>query len=598
MFAKAKKNPFEKKKPAKKRGNEPGRMRSEWADLDREIEEFKESNKTVTLPGTWTVEDYNYFIAAIIELIERDSEAINLYKPLPTADLFHRCLCHEIGLSGSNRAGKTTTAAAEVAMAALGVHYLEGKYPSEGVNIAAIGNDGRHLSLMFEYLFEKAPFKVYQHPLTYRWSVVVEDDPECQKYKYLWQDAKPMIPERMIKYISWENKKEKIPKSVRLQNGTTIRFYSGLVRKMPQGRSFHLVWMDEEIEQSQKWVQEMRARIADCNGRIFWSATPQRASQEFFDMEMEAADPDNDKKPLSEQTGFFVMLGTDNLYISKVGNAAFLAKMKDDQEQVQTRFFGKSSRGFLTVYAEFGEHNLITDYSPEYDDTKYIIIDPGVDVAAVLFVACPVQGDIQAQAKYTDQEKWYRTRADCLVCYDELYIRKANPEMVAEAIKAKLAEYPTSWIQDFTIDQKGGRSMIWRGMGKDETCEGLYMAAIRKYDINPVYDRWRYGSSNVKYGVEKTKGLLHKDFDKLPRIFIHRRCKKLIWEMKVWKKKRDAKGEFIGYEEANNHLLDCLRYATTRTDLCWTPPPAPLTTQPVDLQKVMNDLRSGAGFFR
>lgn len=593
-------NPFkaERPKPKKKRSTQPVKDRAVWAALAEDIEELRKANARI-LPGTWNLPDANEFSYALVTLIERDSDSAYLYKPLKVGDEFHQCMCHEVGLSGSNRAGKTIAASAEVGMAAMGLHYVKEKYPKDKVQIACVGNDGRHLSLMYEYLFEKAPYRIYQHPVTMIWSIVDENCPEANKYKHLWEEAKPFIPERMVQEVAWEDKKEKIPSLVRLYNGTVIRFYSGLVKKLPQGRKFHLVWIDEEIENPKRWIEEMRARIVDYNGRIFWSATPQRASQEFFDMELKATDPENEDKPLSQKTAFFVMRSTDNIYISKEGNEAFLAKMKDDDEQLQTRWFGQSARSFLTVYPEYGEHNLINDYNPRYEDTNYIIIDPGVDVAGVLFAVCPQQEQHYNYDRLSEEEKWYRSRPDCLVIYDELYIKRANPDMVAEAIKNKRLQYPVTWLQDLTIDQRGGKSMIWRGMGKDESCEGLYMSALKRYEVLPRpenVDRWQYGSSDIKFGVDKTKTMLVKGFDKLPRLFIHRRCKKLMWEFKAWQKKRDSRGEFIGYQEGNNHLLDCLRYATTR-ELKWVSPPESMKHKPIDLRQTMADLKSGKSFF-
>ncbi len=176
-----------------------------WDDLDKEIDAIK-AREHIELPGTWNIEDYNEFTLLVTDLIERDSESINLYHPLPMAIQFHHCMAHEVGLSGSNRAGKTAATSAEIAMAALGCHYLPYKYPREGCQIACVGNDGRHLALMYEYLFEKAAFQVFQHPITGEWRVVSEDDEICLKYAYLWKPSKPMIPERMVAEVAWDDK--------------------------------------------------------------------------------------------------------------------------------------------------------------------------------------------------------------------------------------------------------------------------------------------------------------------------------------------------------------------------------------------------------
>lgn len=570
----------------------------EWFELEQELEQIKQEHN-VNLPGSWTIEDYNEFVLLLADLLDRDSETLNLYTPLKTAVAFHHELAHEVGLSGSNRAGKTAATSAEIAMAALGCHYLPDKYPREGCQIACVGNDGRHLALMFEYLFEKAAFQVYQHPVTLAWHVVSEDDEECKKYSYLWKPSKPMIPERMVSEIAWEDKKEKVPKLVRLHNGTVLRFYSGLVRKLPQGRRFHLVWMDEEIDQARKWIDEMRARIVDYNGRLIWSATPQNATIEFTDMSVKAENPENADKPLSQRTAFFIMYSSDNIYISKEGREAHRTKMLDDDEQMQIRYFGKSARNYLLVYPEFDDHNLIPDFllnmgMLRYNDTRYIIIDPGRDTCAVMFAMVPEMATEKELPTLNEFERKYRTRPGCIVIYDELKIKRANQNMVALEIKAKLDQHPRAWVHDLTIDMKGGKSIVWKGMKEGESCEGLYMEAILKHDITPRNPGWKYGSPDVNYGIDKTRGMLMDDQDKLPHLFITRNCKNLIWELKAWKKKRDSLGNFKGYEEGNHDLLDCLRYATTR-GLEWAPPPEPVSMKPLttaDYSNIMRDLRN------
>lgn len=573
------------------------KQKIELKKLHRQIEQIK-AETGVVLPGTWTPEDANTFIMLTAELLQRDADALRLYKPLKVADQFHRCMAHEVGLSGSNRAGKTLAAAAEVAMAALGLHYIREKYPKDKVRIACIGSDGRHLSTMYSYLFSPGRMKVFCHPQTFQWVVVIEDDPEHQKYIEHWQESEPLIPERYVKEVAWEDKKEQIPKSVLLHNGTRIRFYSGLVRKVPQGVSWHLVWLDEELMDIRRWLTEARARIADINGRLFWSATPHNATVEFWDMKMKAEDPEVGTLPPSEQTAFFEMLNADNPYISQVGMSALGRKLKDDDEEYQVRFMGKFAKDYMKVYPEFQDNQHVIDPFPlRWGDTRYIVIDPGVDVAGVLFITClePWQ---QNQKYSSDQEVMLRSR-DCLVVYDELYIRQASAQIVAAAIKQKLDSQPKAWVQDFTIDKMGGRTIVWKGMQEGENAERLYMQAIEALDIKPRSPGWKYGSREVTFGIEQTKKYLVPDLeDGLPHLFVFRPCKKLIWEFKAWKKKRKPNGEFVGYEDGNNHLLDCMRYATTR-ELQYVAPPDPQPTRTFtrqDFRRMVETLKTGGTF--
>lgn len=543
------------------------------------------------LPGTWTNEDYSEFVELIVEMVEREGDSLNIYDPLPVAKAFHECLAHEQGLSGSNQAGKTNAASTEVAWAATGEHPIEGKYPRDNVRIACIGNDGRHLSLMYEYLFEKAPYKRFLHPETQEWIVVVADDPEHRKYEDLWDDAPPVIPPRLVKKVTWISKGEKEPKSVRLHNGTVIRFYSGLVRKMPQGRKFHLVWIDEEIENAKKWLDELRARIQSLNGRIIWSATPQLATEQFLDLELKSLKPENSTLPLSQQTAFFVMLSKDNKYISREGREAFVHKLQDDDEQMLTRYFGKSARSILMVYNEFTDDNIIPPIQLRWHDTRHIIIDPGVDTCAVWFLICPQLDDPR-----TATEPW-RINPGCYVVYDELLIKRASSQIVADEIARKLGLHPVGPLRDITIDQRGARSIRSNETGPGQTLEILYWEKIKSVGIRPLTPHWEYGNSEVKVGIDMTKSYLRPQVD-TPwiRLFVTKNCKDTIYQFRSQKKKRNPKGDFIGYEEGYD-LLDCARYATTR-ELIWVPPPesAKLTTLTrSDYRQIMRDLKSGKG---
>lgn len=489
-------------------------------------------------------------------------------------------------------------------MAATGQHIDHDKYPRKELQIACIGNDGKHLALMFSYLFEKPPYRKFKHPLTHQWLVVNENEPEHVRYKDLWEDADPMIPHRMLKggwkkAIAWESEKERIPRLVRLTNGTVIKFYSAYARNIPKGIKFHLVWIDEEIDYADRWLEEMRARIIDFNGFILWSATPQNATQEFLDMQLASEHPDNNKKPYGEQTGFFLLQQQDNPYLSKEGSAGFKSKLSD--EQLQIRYFGKSARSFRLAYPEFStQRHVIQTVNHRYNDTRYLIFDPGVALAGVLFCMSPEQvEDPKEIEKLTEQERLYRCREGCIVIYDELYIPQANASLVAIKTKEKVDSIQARGIQDFTIDKKGSKTVVWRGMQVNENAGTIYMEALLKAGLIPHRPGWQYGSNEIQYGVERNKDYLCPQEDGIPKLFVTENCKYIIHEFKAHNKKRDSNGVFIGYEDKNNTLLSCLRYATTR-GLEWVPPPAKNSPKPFDrkaLRNTIRNLKSGAAFF-
>lgn len=558
------------------------------------------------IPEPWTHANVRYFFNLLAELNRRDRETLNHYTPLPAAIPFHYCRAHRVALSGSNRGGKTCTASAEVAMCALHRHYLPDKYHREDVRIACVGADGKHLALMFEYLFEKPPYKIFMHPDTKKWTVVIPD--QHQQYKHLWQDADPLIPQRYLHggsyktAVLWESEKGHIPKEVRLTNGTVIKFYSAL-GKIPKGIKFDLIWIDEEIERAGRWIKEMQARIIDRNGYILWSATPQLAGQDFFDIEIQAGDPDNKLKPLAQQRAFFVMLSHENFYLDSEGREAFFETLKNDADELMTRYFGKSARSLLIAYPEFQiEKHVVKPVTMRYYDCRYPGFDPGTSEAGILMCMSPEQiEDEEEIAKLTEQERWYRTRPGCIVVYDECLIKNANANMVAEKFKELIEKYPEKGFQDLTIDEKGSKAVVWKGMKVQENPGTIYKEAIQRTGLVP-YDctedkdwQWKYGSNDVDYGIARTKDYLCIAPDGLPRIFVTENCERLIYQLQSHRKTRDHEGNFTGYEKGNKTLLDILRYITTR-GIQWIPAPLknPKRAYSVsDFRATLKDVRSG-----
>ena len=561
-----------------------------------------------SLPPGWSEEEAVEFTLLYLELLERDKETIHLYEMLPVAKEYHFSEAHERGLSGSNRAGKSSAAAMEDGMAATGQHPAKGRYPTEGFQGALVGLSQAHLSLLYRHLFEKGLFKIFFHPTQYEWKVVVEDDPEHQKFKHLWEPSQPVIPRRFLatgdpeSSVSWENKKEKIPNSVMLINDSILRFYSGLAVAMPQGHRFHRVRIDEELIDAYNWLTELRARLIDFDGYLDWSATPQRATEEFRLMEIRAKDPDNDKKPPSQQTAFFKMLSRDNKYISKSGRDAFEDKLVDNPEELKVRVHGEFPYDTMLVYPDFKENiNVIEPYQLLWEDTRYIVIEPGSEEAGVLFVAVCAPATEALSAKIGDKEADVRGKEGAILVYDELLLRNTNAQILAQEVKFKLNSHTPGFLQDMTIDERAGRQTGIGQRGMQKTVGAVFWDELIKMSVLPADDRgFRYGTSDKDMGVNKVKMYHCHDLkDGLPKLFIFSTCKRLIYEFKAWRKKRTRQGNPSGYDEKNCTLLDCLRYACTR-DLEWVTAPSrpPQAGTATNLKANMRAWQTGSVFFR
>lgn len=175
-------------------------------------------------PG-WSLDDAYLLEAVLNELALRESEALACYRPVPGAADFHACIAGEVGLVGSNRAGKSVAAGVEVSMAATGQHPTPGKYPEKALEIAIVGPGEKHLRLVYRILFRPGQFKLLQDP-DGTWHVPSYENPDDVAREREWMDAPPLIPTRLVESESWIDKKAEEPALVRLVNGTTLYFFS------------------------------------------------------------------------------------------------------------------------------------------------------------------------------------------------------------------------------------------------------------------------------------------------------------------------------------------------------------------------------------
>lgn len=576
----------------------------ELADLKSQIDKLSQ-RQFEFLPAGWTREEAAEFFLLLAELFDRDSEALELYTPLPAAEAIHRCIAHEVGISGSNRAGKSVSSAAEFAMAYTGRHFVPDKWPKRDGLFGVVGMKEEYLAILYTKLFVKGLFKVFLHPKTYQWVVVQEDDPEHKQYKELWSAAPPLIPPRYLAgQPVWNNKKQQVPVSITLINGTQIRFFSGHADSgAPRSDPYDGFWIDEELENGESWLGELRARIIDRNGRIYWSTTPQMATEEFRRLEIRANDPANATKPPSMQAAFFKLRSRDNIFISKVGLDAIEDKLLDDPDQLKVRVGGEFPFDTLLVFPDFREKQNVLDESfpLRWEDTRYLAIDPGSDECGGLWIACLKPPEAKDKGKMSQLEWDLRSKDGVIVVYDELRLRNANAQVFAQQAKMKFNQQGPSYLHDITFDERAGRQ--FGGIGMRDITKKIgetWLEYILAADIQPKVQELQYGSSQLEYGITAVKTYHIPDSDDhLPRLVIFPNCRNLIYEFKSWRKKHSSKGHFTGYDERNHTLLDCLRYVCTR-ELRWIPPPVarPGAGTLKDLKKTMRDWQTGRVHFR
>lgn len=504
--------------------------------------------------------------AVLAEFAAREMEALALFEPMPEQERFFASAADErIGLGG-NRGGKTTVTCMEIARAATGSDPYD-RYPKTDGRIILVGRDQTQCAKVFyQKLFKPGAFSIIRDEATGKWRAFRPNDPADEEREEEARPAPPLISPRFydFKRISWENKKEELPSSIPLKNGWVIYFFSSMGIP-PQGWDVDLVAFDEEIEHP-KWYPEMSARLLDRrkknkktgkvkSGKFLWSATPQAGTVQLYQL-CHRAEGEEDDEVKTVQVFRFGML--ENPYISDHSKAAFVKKFADDDQEYRVRVLGQFALLGTRVYGEFaprGAHGCDPFVIP-HEWTRYASLDPGRQVCAILFAACP-------PPDHPDHGRVY--------LYDELYIKRANAEIVAELVRNKLGDQR---IHKWYIDSRGGHlTEIGSGVTPEEQYRRSFVkhGVFKKPGAGPTSGGgdlcssfvWSTasGGDDVKAGIEAVRLGLHMDEEGRAKWIVFRSLKNFLWESEIYSYKRHTSGLVLDEVlKANDHQMDNWRY--------------------------------------
>lgn len=503
-------------------------------------------------------------------------ESLRLYEPLPEIDKFHRCHAPDRILRGSNRGGKTLAAAVEMARAATGQD-PHGKYPLTDGRAFIVGKDGKHNSeVLYRKLCRSNPFRVIWDETSggwRSWRPWLESD---MRRKSETKPAKPLIPKRFIREISWESAKDMQPTLIRLTTGWEIRFFSSL-GSPPQGSDIDLAWFDEEIV-NQEWYPEISARLIDRSGKFWWSATAQLGGPQLYDLCLMADEMRGTKRPRVVE--FFAHIN-DNRYFTEQQRQLFYEKLTDDQRRI--RIEGEFAFTAYRVYPEYESRKYCVEpFTIPPDWCRYMVVDPGRQICAVLFAAVPPPGD----------EKY----AGKIVFYDELYIRNCNADIFGKEVRDRVIGQN---FQAFIIDYRGGRV---RMMDSGVTIEQQYSEALKKYGIESTDTghSFTWANDDVEAGVMAFRSWLNPTKDAPPKLLVFGdRLPHFEYEIQRYHYKRVKEGYTDVPEKTHNHLMDCCRYLAMYDPRYKRPKPRRSKYNPAEIVK--NKLRmarkkKGPGF--
>ncbi len=505
--------------------------------------------------------------AMISEAQKRTIEALRIYEPLPSQLQFHQSMSRQRISRGSNRSGKTTVSMAELAMAVTGQHYNQEKYPArDGRAIVVCKDEEKIGEVIWKKLGRAGAFQMVKDRVTGQWRAYRPATDQGMKTK----PAPPLIPPRLIKDIAWVSKKANIPRRVILKNGWEIGFYSSKSDPFSiQGVDVDVVCFDEEIVHAH-WYPEAIARLIDRNGWFWWSATPQTGTQQLYDLHLraEAFQEELEANPakaseVAPVTECFMSI-FDNPHLPDQARQDFIDSLDDEERRV--RVDGEFAiTGFKVYEAYFfprGIHGV--DPFPIPDNwTRFASIDPGAQVGAVLFAACP---PLRYDGTHGLDPSLY---GDFIYFYAEIYLRQCDAHKLAKRMSMTIGGQE---IYEFLIDHHGGRLTE---IGSGKTPEQQYREAFRAEGVKSTKTghSFTYASDDLDGGILRFKDFLRVRDDGTSKIRIIRGAvPNFVSNMERYQYKV-VNGEITGKPlKKNDHQCDNGRYLVMHRGLKWVKP--------------------------
>lgn len=450
----------------------------------------------------------------LAELARRQMEALSLYETLPVAREFHTCRARQRIIRGSNRSGKTLAACVEVARAVTGQDPYK-KYPLRDGRCIVLGKDEREIGeVLARKYFRAGAFKMIRDPKSGLWRAYRPWQAWDRENVQLTKPAPPLIPPRLIKSIGWKNKKENIPSKVVLKTGWEMLFLSSKAKPM-KGADIDLAHCDEEVVEG-SWYEELQARLFDRKGRFIWSVTPEAATEELYALHERAERGD----PAIKE---FVVRLRENPHFTEEEIDEFARSLSPLMRKA--KLDGEYLFGLYRVFPELDQsvHGCVPFAIPE-DWTRYLAIDPGRQVCAVVFLAVPPPR--------------HRLGSQVFV-YDELYIEASSASKFAYHVAQKVGFNP---FEAFLIDRRNAHC---DDIGSGQNVGQQYAEALARLKITCARtgSNFLYGSDDRTGRIESVRRWLEIRPDGKATIQIFwERCPKTVDELKRYHYKRDKFG--------------------------------------------------------
>lgn len=494
-----------------------------------------------------------------LERGEREMDALRLYDPQEMQDCFHASRASERLLRAGNRAGKSLAGYAEDARAALGLDPY-GKYPTDRpLTIWLICfNESQIGRTAYRLLFRPGAFRIIRDKTTGKWRTFRPWESGDAKREDKSRPAPPLIPRRYAprEAFSWKQRGRNIfyccelqyPQGHPMQGTRIYAFPSGI--EAPSGDPVDLIHLDEDLKYY-RHLAEYQSRLSDTKGRLIWTAKPHMRNNALRAMSARAHELKGTENPDVEE---FRMTYSGNPYIDAEEKRKRLASWNDEEKLARDQ--GEYIYGLTLVYPEF-ETEIHAIPSKRPDDklnrllaerivpsgaTRYMIVDPGTGVTAVLFLFVP------NPAAY----------GQCVVAYDELYLRNCNARKFADAVAGKVAGHH---FYAFIIDDHGSRA---RQIAAGKTVRAQYSEELRERDIRSQITGSGFikGSDDMLGRQMEVHRWLTEDAGSNIRFRMFKgRCPNMVEEFANYKRTIRAEETDDKPAPGYSHLMNCLEYA-------------------------------------
>lgn len=549
-------------------------------------------------------------IRAILASRQRMPTALELFRPQayqePFIEAMSRDKILEVMLGGGNQSGKSLNAAAAISAAILNkpitlhsgeqLHMRPERWRKEGMKIWIIGFDWDHIGkTIYRLLFLPGAFRIIRDKESGKWRAwnpSLPSEPEFESTR----PAPPFIPMEAISGgedgISWENKKEHQANSLTmLADETCVQFFPSTANQAPQGDPAHLIWIDEKIH-NESWYSELMVRLRIYRGRLLWTAWADTAPSSNI---MEARERAEKQAGQPDQKSFgFTFSGEDSPFGDSEHDEAIYGTM--DEETRLARAGGIPNFSRWRVFARFSQFvHRAMPLDPIDDDalaaeirkhngipgdwTRYMILDPGTQHAAVLFVAIP-------------PPRLWAQSGDFIVPYDEFYVPRTSAKPLAEAVSKRCAGVV---IEEIIADSHACRQTpLGFSMTVGQNYEKEFRAA--NFGSRRHGSRMTYGSDDVDSRILLAQGMFNIRGDGSVRLRVlgcHQLCRQM--ERYRWERGVDGNPTPKPAKYQKIDLCHCFEYFVSRQDCGYFKPPIVIQDTAVNRESVMLSINKQLG---